>query len=55
MNNVHLNEAGYAVAGAELIRVASTANTPEPATVTLIAVGLLGAVGCRGVRRARGA
>jgi lysophospholipase L1-like esterase len=55
VNNVHLNDAGYAAAGAELIRVASTNNTPEPATLTMFAVGLLGAVGYRGVRRVRAA
>jgi hypothetical protein len=53
VNNVHLNDAGYAAAGAELIRVASTNNTPELATLTMCAVGLLGAVGYRGVRRVR--
>jgi hypothetical protein len=55
VNNVHLNDAGYAAAGAELIRVASAANTPEPATITMVAVGLLGAVGYRGARRVRAA
>ena len=55
VNNVHLNDAGYAAAGAELIRVASANNTPEPATLTMFAVGLLGAVGYRGVRRGRAA
>lgn len=53
VNNVHMNEAGYAVAGAELIRVASAANTPEPATLTLAAFGLVGALGVRGVGRLR--
>ena len=53
VNNVHMNDAGYALAAAELIRVASTNNTPEPATLTMFAVGLLGAVGYRGVRRTR--
>jgi lysophospholipase L1-like esterase len=51
LNNVHLNEAGYAVAGAELVRVAS-ANTPEPGTLLLCAVGVLGVGGYRGLRRA---
>jgi lysophospholipase L1-like esterase len=55
VNNVHLNEAGYAVAGAELVRVASTANTPEPGTLALAAFGLVGAVGMRGFRRLRAA
>ena len=56
LNNVHLNEAGYAVAGAELIRVASMndapAATPEPATLALVVIGAVGAAGFRRVRRA---
>jgi lysophospholipase L1-like esterase len=56
--NVHLNDAGYALAASELIRVASTvqttnppANTPEPGTLMLVGVGALGAFGYRRLRR----
>jgi lysophospholipase L1-like esterase len=52
-NNVHLNDAGYGVAGEVLIRAA--AGTPEPGTLALAALGFLGAAGYRGVRRGRAA
>lgn len=52
LNNVHLNDAGYALAAQELIRVASaSAATPEPGTLTLLAVAAVGAAGYRRVRR----
>ncbi|MBY0456387.1 MAG: hypothetical protein K2V38_03555, partial [Gemmataceae bacterium] len=58
VNNVHMNDQGYAVAAAELIRVAelsrvsvTTAATPEPATAVLAVVGLVGLGAARRVRR----
>lgn len=50
LNNVHLNEAGYAVAANELIRVA-TGTTPEPGTLTLLAVAAVGGAGYGRLRR----
>jgi len=46
--NVHLNDAGYAVAAERLVATA----TPEPGTLALCAVGLAGAAGFRRLRRA---
>jgi lysophospholipase L1-like esterase len=48
MNNVHLNDAGYAAAAGELIRVASA---PEPGTLTLLGIAAVGAAGYRRWRR----
>lgn len=48
--NVHLNDAGYAVAAQELIRTSSAA-TPEPGTLTLFAVACVGAAGFRRLTR----
>jgi lysophospholipase L1-like esterase len=50
LNNVHMTEAGYALAAQELIRVAS-GTTPEPGTLALLAVAAVGAAGYRRVRR----
>jgi lysophospholipase L1-like esterase len=52
VNNVHMNDAGYAVAGGVLIAAAS--NTPEPGTLALVVVGVAGVGAFRRLRRTRG-
>jgi lysophospholipase L1-like esterase len=52
INYVHLNEAGYAAAGAELIRMASPQAVPAPPPIILAGMGLLALAGRRAVRRA---
>lgn len=49
VNNVHLNDAGYAAVSAELIRVAAA--TPEPCTFVLLGIAGLSAVASRRAKR----
>jgi lysophospholipase L1-like esterase len=48
MNNVHMNDKGYALAAQELIRVAAA---PEPGTLVLLGLAFVGGVGYRRVRQ----
>lgn len=52
INYVHLNEAGYAVAGEAWIQASAPPAVPAPPPVVLAAMGLLTIAGRRAVRRA---
>ena len=52
INYVHLNEAGYAVAGEAWIQASAPPAVPAPQPVVLAAMGLLTIAGRRAVRRA---
>jgi hypothetical protein len=52
VNFVHLNDAGYAAAGAQFVSAAGLSPVPAPPAVVLAVVGVLILGGRRGLRRA---